>query len=107
MPLLKYKIINSIKKENNLNKLIVCGSGRTDINLLKQADLSLCLDTAPDYVKNEVDYVIHGNAETVLRIFDKIYHSKDVEKTIKLYNKISVVVNIIICKYYVDFFRNM
>ena len=83
----KENYVNSIKKENNLNKLIVCGSGHTDINLLKQADLSLCLDTAPDYVKNEVDYVIHGNAETVLRIFDKIYHSKDVDKTINLYKK--------------------
>ena len=43
----------------------------------------MCLNTAPDYVKNEVDYVINGNAETVLRIFDKIYHSSDVNKTIE------------------------
>ena len=75
--------VNSIKKENNLNKLIVCGSGRTDINLLRQADLSMCLNTAPDYIKDEVDFVINGNAETVLRIFDKIYHSNDVNKTIE------------------------
>lgn len=79
----KENYVNSIKKENNLNKLIVCGSGRTDINLLRQADLSMCLNTAPDYIKDEVDYVINGNAETVLRIFDKIYHSPDVNKTIE------------------------
>lgn len=80
--------VNTIKDKNNLNKLIVCGSGRTDIALLKQADLSMCLDTAPDYVKEVVDYVIHGNAENVLRIFNKIYHSKNPEKVINSYKKL-------------------
>ena len=79
----KENYVNSIKKENNLDKWIVCGWVRTDINLLRQADLSMCLNTAPDYIKDEVDYVINGNAETVLRIFDKIYHSNDVNKTIE------------------------
>ena len=43
----------------------------------------MCLNTAPDYIKDEVDFVINGNAENVLRIFDKIYHSNDVNKTIE------------------------
>ena len=53
------------------------------LGLIKNANLSICLSSVPDYVKNEVDYVINGNAETVLRIFDKIYHSPDVNKTIE------------------------
>ena len=79
----KENYVNSIKEENNLSKLIVSGSGHTDLPLIRQADLSLCLDTAPDYIKNEVDIVVHGNAETVLRIYDKLYHSKNIDLEIK------------------------
>lgn len=79
----KENYVNSIKEENNLTKLIVSGSGRTDLPLIRQADLSLCLDTAPSYIKDEVDIIIHGNAETVLRIYDKLYHSKNIDKEIE------------------------
>ena len=81
----KLHSVNSIKEQNGLSKLVVCGSGRSDVELLKQADLSMCLDTAPEYVKEVVDYVIHGNAENVLRIFNKIYHSKDPNRVIDSY----------------------
>ena len=83
----KQHSVTSIKEQNGLNKLVVCGSGRSDISLLKQADLSMCLESAPEYVKEVVDYVINGNAENVLRIFNKIYHSKDPDKVINSYKK--------------------
>ena len=47
----------------------------------------MCLESAPEYVKEVVDYVIHGNAENVLRIFNKIYHAKDPDKVINSYKK--------------------
>lgn len=78
----KENYVNSIKNEHNLTKFIVSGSGHTDLELIKQADLSMCLSSAPDYVKNEVDIIINGNAEQVLRIFDKLYHSKNIDKEI-------------------------
>ena len=48
----------------------------------------MCLDIAPSYKKENVDIVLHGDASLVLKIFDKIYHSKNVDKTIeKIKNK--------------------
>lgn len=78
----KENSIRILKKENNFEKVIVCGSGKTDIDLLKQADFSFCLNTAPDYVKEVVDVVISDNPEDILKIFEKIYHSHNVFKTI-------------------------
>lgn len=84
----KENCVNSLINNNLYNKLVVCGSGRSDIPLIKKADLSICLSTAPDYVKEEVDIIINGNAENVLRIFGKIYHSSNPNKTIiKIKNK--------------------
>ena len=84
----KENCVNSLTSKKDYKKLIVSGSGRTDIPLIKQADLSICLNTAPDYIKQEVDIVIEGNSEKVLRIFDKIYHTSNIDKTIeKLKNK--------------------
>lgn len=78
----KENFVNSIKDEGKLKKLIVSGSGHTDLELIRQADLSLCLSTAPDYVKKEVDIIIDGSSEQVLRIIDKLYHSKNIDKEI-------------------------
>ena len=75
----KENCIKSLIKKDSLEKLIVSGSGRTDIPLIKMADLSMCLSNAPDYVQKEVDIVIDGNAETILRIYNRLYHSYNVD----------------------------
>lgn len=75
--------INEIYKNNNFSKLVVCGSGRTDIKLIENADFSICLSTAPDYVKEKVDVVLNTNdAAEVLKLYSKIYRSYNVDKTI-------------------------
>lgn len=84
----KDNYVESIMTEKKLNKLIVSASGRTDLSLVKKSHLSMCLDIAPSYIKENVDIVLHGDASLVLKIFDKIYHSKNVDKTIeKIKNK--------------------
>ena len=62
--------------------MIVCGSGKTDIDLIKQADFSFCLNTAPDYIKEVVDVVIGDNPEEILKYFEKIYYSYNIDKAI-------------------------
>ena len=52
--------------------LVVCGAGHTDLPLIEKADLSMCLESAPDYIKEKVDIVIDGDTEKIIRIFDKI-----------------------------------
>lgn len=83
----KENMIERIKSEGNFNKVVVCGSGRTDIPLIKAADFSICLDRAPDYIKDEVNTVIDSNSENVLKIFEKIYHSRNVNRTINKIKK--------------------
>lgn len=79
----KENCVEELYKKKSYNKLIVAGSGRSDIPLIKYADLSICLSTAPDYIKDEVDIIIDDNPENVLRIFDKIYHSSNIDSTIE------------------------
>lgn len=77
----KENVINSIKENNNFKKVIVCGSGNTDIENIKKADLSICLDTAPNYIRDIVDIVVTG-PDILLKIYERIYHSKNEEKVI-------------------------
>ena len=57
------------------------------MELVKKANLSMCLNTAPDYVKEKVDLVVNGGPDSVLKIFSKIYHSKNINKTIEMIKK--------------------
>lgn len=78
----KENLINTLKNKFNYDKIIVCGSGNTDVNIIRMADFSVALSTAPDYVLDEVDLVLNDNPIDVLKVFEKIYHSTDFEKTI-------------------------
>ena len=71
-----------LKEEGKYEKLIVCGSGYTDLELIKKADFSICLSTAPDYIKDEVDLVIGDNPEEILKVFEKIYHAVKYDQVI-------------------------
>jgi len=83
----KENMINKIMEEGNYGKVVVCGSGRTDIPVIEQADFSICLNKAPDYIKEKVDLIIDSNPEEVLKIFEKIYHSRNVDRTINKIKK--------------------
>lgn len=76
-----------LKEEGKYEKLIVCGSGYTDLELIRKANFSICLSTAPDYIKDEVDLVINDNPENILKVFEKIYHSRNFDKTIEKLTK--------------------
>lgn len=78
----KLNSIKSIYQEGKYDTLIVLASGRSDLELVKKADLSICLTNAQDYVKDECDIVIDGNSDKLVKIIDKIYHSSNVDKTI-------------------------
>ena len=67
--------------------MIVLASGRSDLELVKKADLSICLSTAQDYVKDECDIVVDGNSDKLVKIIDKIYHSNNAIKTINSIKK--------------------
>ncbi len=83
----KENSIRMLKAAGKFEKIVVCGSGKTDVDLIKQADFSFCLNTAPDYVKEVVDVVISDNPEDILKIFEKIYHTRNVSKTINKLKK--------------------
>lgn len=84
----KSNLVNKLKKDYGFKKVIACGSGKTDVDVIKNSDLSMCLSKAKNLIKNSVDIVIDDAPETVLRIFDKIYYSKNPSKCIeKIKNK--------------------
>ena len=53
--------IKHIIDKNNYDSCIACISGKTDLELIKYVDFSMCLSIAPDYVKEKVDLVIEGD----------------------------------------------
>ena len=50
--------------------------------MIKNSDFSLCLNTAPQNIKDLVDVVVN-DAGDVLKVFEDIYHSKNYLKTTK------------------------
>ena len=80
-------LIEQIKLREKFEKVVVCGSGNTDIKAIENADFSICLDNAPEYIKEKVNLVIDSNPGTVLKIFDKIYHCKNFDKMVMKINK--------------------
>ena len=69
--------------------MVVCASGKTDLKAIELADFSICLDKAPNYIKEKVDVVIEDNPEKLLKIFNKLHITGDFnkakEKLIKKY----------------------
>lgn len=85
----KDSLLKKIKEENKYEKLVVCASGKTDLKAIELADFSICLDKAPNYIKEKVDVVIEDNPEKLLKIFNKLHITGDFnkakEKLIKKY----------------------
>lgn len=82
----KEKLVNVMKEMNSFNKLIVCGSGKTDMEIINKADLSICIESAPKYIQEMVDLVVKDPGE-VLKIYEKIYHTRNIDKCIDRYKK--------------------
>lgn len=82
----KENLVLDMKNKNSYQNLIVCGSGNTDVEMIKQADLSICLNSAPQYIK-EISDVIVQNPGEVLKVFEKLYHAKNIKKIINKYKK--------------------
>lgn len=78
----KEKLVFEIKERDNFNKIIVCGSGNTDINTIKASDFSLCIKNAPKHIQDMVDIIVN-DAKEVLKVFESIYHAKNYDKTIR------------------------
>ena len=78
----KENLIDQIREKGEFSKLIVCGSGRTDIPLIHKSYFSICLSTAPEYLQKEVDLVIDNNPESVVKVFEEIFHARNIDKKI-------------------------
>lgn len=83
----KENLINKLALDGEYEKLVVCGSGKTDLALIDKAYFSFCLSSAADYIKESVDLVISDNPEDILKVFEKLYHSYNVSKTIEKLKK--------------------
>ena len=69
-PLIKSLDEKGFNKDNDT--LIVCASGKSDLELVEKADLSICLSTVNEQVKNKCDLVINANANLPEEIINKI-----------------------------------
>lgn len=79
----KENYVKQMQQDKGYNKLIVSASGKTDLKLIEQASLSMCLSSASNQVKEKVDIVLPDNPEITLKIFDSIYHCKNIDKKIE------------------------
>jgi hypothetical protein len=70
--------LRELKEKTNATKVVVFGSGSSDIEMMKIADLSFCLKNAPDDVKTAATKVLDtDDPDAILKTIEKIYHIKD------------------------------
>lgn len=88
----KYTRLRELKEETNSEHLVVFGSGSSDIDMMKMADISICLKNAPEIIKNEATKVLDtDNPDIILKTIERIYHKKDfIKYKEKLENENSV-----------------
>lgn len=79
----KENSIDYLQKRMNTDLLIVCGTGKTDIPLMKKSDLAFCLKDASKEVKENANFILDSNEpKKVLLAFEKIYYSRNPKKYI-------------------------
>ena len=79
----KLKAFNSIN-DKEINQLVVIGDKDNDIELMKKANISMCFVDSNNDVKDKADIIINSTSlRDGLKCIKKIYHSKNIEKTIK------------------------
>jgi hypothetical protein len=77
----KYTRLQELKEQTGAERLVVFGSGSSDLEMMRMADISLCLKTAPDKIKNVATKVLNtDNPDEILKTIEKIYHKKDFDK---------------------------
>lgn len=74
---------------NSTNQLIVIGNKENDLELIKSANYSMCFINSNKIIKEQVNLIIKSTALSYgLKYIKKIYHSRNIKKTIdKLKNK--------------------
>jgi hypothetical protein len=85
----KYTRLKELKEQTGAQKLVVFGSGSSDIDMMRIADISLCLRNAPQSIKDEATCVLNSeNSDDILKTIEKIYHKKDFDSyKLKLLSK--------------------
>lgn len=87
----KENMIKAFVSKQQFDSIIVCGSGKSDIPVIELSTFSFSLNTSPSEVQEKVDLVIDDDPENIMKIFEKIYHSRKPQQTIekikKKYNK--------------------
>lgn len=83
----KENLVEIIKQRGNFEYMVICASGVTDLQIVKMADFSCCLNHITGKVKESVDAIIGDNPEKIFKVFDKIYYSRNINRTIKRLNK--------------------
>jgi hypothetical protein len=74
----KYTRLGELKEQTGVKKLVVFGSGSSDIDMMNMADISLCLSNAPEKIKAAATKVLDtDNPDAILKTIEKIYHQKD------------------------------
>jgi hypothetical protein len=74
----KYTRLAELKEQIGAKNLVVFGSGSSDIDMMKMADISLCLKTAPEIIKSQATKVLDtDDPDVILKTIEKIYHKKD------------------------------
>jgi hypothetical protein len=74
----KYTRLAELKEHTKATQLVVFGSGSSDIDMMKMADISLCLKTAPESIKAAATKVLDtDDPDVILKTIEKIYHKKD------------------------------
>lgn len=77
----KYTRLKELKEKSGCTKVVVFGSGASDVEMMQMADISLCLKTAPAPVQSAATVVLDtDDPDTILKTIEKIYHKKDFEK---------------------------
>ena len=79
----KLKAFNSIS-DKKINQLVVIGDKDNDIELMKKANISMCFIDSNSIVKDNANIIVNSTSlRDGLKYIKKIYHSRNIKKTIK------------------------
>jgi hypothetical protein len=80
----KFTRLEELKEQTGADRLVVFGSGSSDIEMMRMADVSICLKNAPDKIKSAATLVLDtDNPDAILKTIEKIYHKRNFEAYLK------------------------
>jgi hypothetical protein len=76
----KYTRLEELKAQTGADKLVVFGSGSSDMEMMRMSDISLCLKSAPEKIRAEATLVLDtDDPDEILKTIEKIYHKRNFE----------------------------